>query len=188
MRLPAALFLAALALAGCGRASQGDAVRKQEEARAAEVAKATGWDRAFQPDVAVGAANQFGFRPSAYTAAKQGFASVGGPVTIANSYAKKPSTIAFAATGGAADKVDSIAFDLAINDADSAELARTRMADLVRDYLFQSKIDAKPIHAAIEKGAPAKGTLAGAGYAIDTTPQHLTVTFTRTGANAPANS
>lgn len=188
IRAAATLSLAALALAGCGRASQGEAVQKQEQARAAEVAKASGWDRAFRPDVALAAANQFGFRPSPYAAAANGFASTGGPVTIANSFAKAPNRISFAARGAAADKLDRIAFALDLTDAESAGMARTRTADLVRDYLFQSKIDAKPIHAAIEAGTPARGTLAGAGYAIDATPKQLIVTFTRTGASAPANS
>ncbi|WP_448663330.1 hypothetical protein ACG3SL_01255 [Sphingomonas sp. CJ20] len=188
MRAAAVLFPAALALAGCGGAPEGAALQKQEQARAADLGAVSGWARAFQPDVAVSAANQFGFRAAPYAPAKQGFVSIGGPVTIANSFAPKPNQVAFAARGAAADKVDSIAFTLLIDDAKSADQARTRTADLVRDYLFQSKIDAKPIHAAIETGAPVKGDLAGTSYAIESDARHLTVTFTRTGATPPANS
>jgi hypothetical protein len=111
---------------------------------------------------------------------------------ISSSFAKQPNRVAFKASGAAADKVDQIAFDLAITDAKGAADARTRLADLVRDYLFQSKIDAKPVHAAIVEGEQAKGDLAGTPWQIVKTPkdgaEHLTVTFTRTGASAPANS
>lgn len=191
MRTAAALMLAALALAGCGGASGGDkgqALQKQEAARAAELGKISGWERAFQPDVAIGAANQFGFHAPAFAAAGTGFASKGGPVMIANSAAKKPNAVSFAATGKAADKVDTIAFDTTLGNGKADGDALTRTADLVRDYLFQSKIDAKPIHDKIAKGEADKGQLAGIDYAIEKAADRLTVTFHRTGASAPANS
>jgi hypothetical protein len=195
MRAGAALLLASLALAGCSGApaDQGTALQKQERTRAADVAKVNGWDRAFQPDVAVGAARQFGFNPKPYAGMPQAsidYRSTGGPVVIANTAAKTPNTVSFTATGSSAEKVDKIAFDLLLTGTDADALQRT--ADLVRDYLFQSKIDAEPVRAAIIKGEQAKGDLAGTPWQIVRTPksgvEHLTVTFTRTGASAPANS
>jgi hypothetical protein len=190
MRLGAALLLASLALAGCGGApaNEGAALQKQEQARAKELGQVRGWERAFQPDAAIGAANQFGFHAPAYGAAKSGFASVGTPVMVTDTATKKPNSVAFEATGKATDRVDALAFRLALSDANSAELARTRFADIVRDFLFQSKIDAKPIHAKIANGEPGKGQLAGVDYAIEKADDRLTVTFHRTGASAPANS
>jgi hypothetical protein len=184
----AAVLLACMALAGCGGVKTGEVRQKEERARAAQVAKLSGWNRAFQPDVAIGAANQFGFRATPFAPAQGGFASIGGPVTIANSYARKPNAIAFEARGAKADRVDSIRFRLAITDAQGTPDALKRTADLVRDYLFQSKIDAKPIHDAIAKGTAGKGQLAGVDYAIEKAADRLTVTFHRTGASAPANS
>jgi hypothetical protein len=188
IRSAALLLATGIALAGCGERVTGEQRQQQEQVRAAQLGKLSGWVRAFQPDVAVGAANQFGFHAPAYAAADGGFASKGGPVTIANSFAKRPNAIAFAATGKAADKVDTIAFDLALTDKAGEKDALTRTATLVRDYLFQSKIDAKPIHDAIASGAPGQGQLAGADYAIERADGHLVVTFSRTGASAPANS
>jgi hypothetical protein len=191
----AAFLLVPLALAGCGGASSdGVALQKQEQTRAADLAKVDGWDRAFQPDVAVGAAKQFGFNPKPYAGMPEAsieFRSIGGPIVIANSAAKTPNTVSFAATG-AAEKVDKIAFDLSLIGGDGDGDALQRTADMVRDYLFQSKIDAEPVRAAILKGEQAKGELAGTPWQIVKTPkggvEHLTVTFTRTGASAPANS
>ncbi|UZK65927.1 hypothetical protein [Sphingomonas sp. M1-B02] len=188
MRLPAALLLAVALTAGCKPAPSGPTLQAKEAARAGEVAKLTGWDRAFTPDAALGAANQFGFRPTPYAAAEGAYRSSGGPVMISSSGSAKPNRIAFAASGKAADKIDTIAFDLSITDAPGAGDAQARMADLVRDFLFQSKIDAKPIHDAIAEGKSAKGALSGTPYAIEKTADQLLVTFTRTGASAPANS
>ena len=190
MRRGAALLLASLALAGCGGApsKDGAALQKQEQARASELAKVNGWSRAFQPDVAIAAANQFGFHAPAYGPAKQDFASIGTPVIVSDSAARKPNSAGFAATGNAVDRVDLMKFDLGLTDANSAELAHTRFADIVRDFLFQSKIDAKPIHDKIAKGEAAKGQLDGIDFAIEKAADRLTVTFHRTGASAPANS
>jgi len=63
-----------------------------------------------------------------------------------------------------------------------------RFADIVQNFLFQSKIDAKPVHDKIAKGEAGKGQLAGIDYAIEKAADRLTVTFHRTGASAPANS
>jgi hypothetical protein len=189
MRAAAAFILVSLALAGCGGASSdGVALQKQEQTRAADLAKVNGWDRAFQPDVAVGAANQFGFHAPAYGPAENGFASVGTPVMVTDTAAKKPNSVAFDATGKAAERVDALRFQLALTDAPSAGLARTRFADIVRDFLFQSKIDAKSVHDKLAKGEAGKGQLAGIDYAIEKAADRLTVTFHRTGASAPANS
>ena len=190
MRAGAALLLASLALAGCGGApsNQGVALQKQEQNRAAELGQVRGWERAFQPDVAIGAANQFGFHAPVYGPAKDGFVSIGTPVTVTDTAAKKPNSVGFAAKGKTAERVDILAFDLAQTDAASAELARKRFADIVRDFLFQSKIDAKPIHDKIAKGEAGKGQLDGIDYAIEKADDRLTVTFHRTGASAPANS
>jgi len=190
MRAGAALFAASLALAGCGGApsKNGAALQKQEQARAADLARVDGWERAFQPDVAIGAANQFGFHAPAYGPAKDGFLSIGTPVTVTDTAAKKPNSVGFAAKGKAAERIDTLAFDLAQTDAASAALARKRFADIVRDFLFQSKIDARPIYDKITSGEAAKGQLAGIDYAIEKADDRLTVTFHRTGASAPANS
>ncbi|ATY32438.1 hypothetical protein [Sphingomonas psychrotolerans] len=185
----AALLLAPLALAGCGGApsQDGAALQKHEQARAADLAKVTGWARAFQPDVAVAGANQFGFHAPAYAAAKQGFISVGTPVMVTDTAAKKPNSVGFAAMGKTAERIDTLAFDLMLTDAPSAGLAHKRFADIVRDFLFQSKIDSKPIHDKIAKGEAGKGQLDGIDYAIEKAADRLTVTFHRTGASAPAN-
>lgn len=186
----AALLLAPLALAGCGGtpAQDGAALQKQEQGRAGDLANTRGWERAFQPDVAIGAANQFGFHAPAYGPARQGFASIGTPVMVTDTAAKKPNAVGFAATGKAAGRIDTFAFDLALTDAPSAELARKRFANIVRDFLFQSKIDAKPIYDKIARGEAGKGQLDGIDYAIEKAADRLTVTFHRTGASAPANS
>ncbi len=190
MRTGAALLIASLALAGCGGApsKNGAALQKHEQARATELGQVRGWERAFQPDIAIGAANQFGFHAPAYGPAKGGFVSIGTPVTVTDTAAKKPNSVGFAAKGKAAERIDILAFDLAQNDLASAELARKRFADIVRDFLFQSKIDARPIYDKIASGEAAKGQLAGIDYAIEKADDRLTVTFHRTGASAPANS
>jgi hypothetical protein len=185
MRIALTLLATAALVAGC---KPGPTVHEQEAKRATELQKVTGWNRAFTPDVAIGAANQFGFKAAPYAAAEGGFASKGGPVAIANSFADKPNAVAFAATGKAADAIDSIRFDLALTDPSGEKKALQRTADLVRDYLFQSRIDAKPVHEAIAKGEAAKGQLSGTPYTIEKAADRLTVTFTRIGANAPANS
>jgi hypothetical protein len=190
MRTGAVLLLASLALAGCGGApsNQGAVLQKQEQARAADLATVNGWERAFQPDVAVAAANQFGFHAPAYAAAKDGFLSIGTPVMVTDTAAKKPNSVGFSAKGKTAERIDTLAFDLAVTDAPSAKLAHTRFADIVQNFLFQSKIDAKPIHDKIAEGEAGKGQLAGVDYAIEKAADRLTVTFNRTGASAPANS
>jgi hypothetical protein len=184
------LLTTGLLLAGCSGAPVKQATIKEKEAARTEVlAKVTGWARMFTPDVATGAANQLGFHPTPYAAAKQGFASTGGPVTIANSFSKTPNQVSYRATGADAEQIDNIAFDLAETDAKSAGEARKRLATLVRDFLYQSKIDAAPLLPAIAEGVPARGDLTGTRYSIDKSPDgHLTVAFTRTGAQSPANS
>ncbi len=193
MRAPAPFLLATLALAGCNAAPKGPSVHEQEAARATQVDRLKGWDRMFQPDVAHGAANQLGLHPTDYAAAAGGFESKGGPVTISNSFARAPNQVAYTASGKAAGTIDAFAFDLTLSDPEVDAKARERFANLVRDFVFQSKIDAKPIMAAMTTGTPAKGDLAGAPYEIARAADargvdHLTVTFTRTGASAPANS
>lgn len=187
----AALLLAGLGLlAGCNATNgNGDSLRKKEETRAAEVAKLSGWDRLYgAPDATVSGVNQFGFKAPAYAPAKDGgFASESLPVTIANSFAKATNQVRFAATGATATQIDQVRFTLDLPDAEHAGIARQRTADLIRDFLFQSKIDAKPIHDQIAAGTPGKGALAGGAYEIAGDAKQLTVTFTRTGASAPAN-
>jgi hypothetical protein len=182
-------------LAGCNAQPSGQALQKQEATRAAQVAKLSGWDRAFTPDVAVGAANQLGFKAPAFAATGAEYRTAGGPVTIGSSFGKTPSRVAFKAKGAAADKIDAMAFDLttAAADAKGAALARERFAEMVKIFLFQSKIDASPIAAKLSNGEAGSGSLAGAPYQILATPagkdgmSHLTVTFTRTGASASGN-
>ena len=190
MHRVAAFSLVALALAACKPAvDEGRERQKQEQVRASEVKQLRGWERAFQPDVAVGAANQFGFRAPAYAAAAGSFASVGATNPITDAPAgKKPNTVGFEAKGAAADRVDTIAFRLDLADAPRGEPARKRFAAIVRDYLFQSKIDAAALHDKLTNGEAAKGQLDGIDYRIDSAPTGATVTFYRTGASAPANS
>jgi outer membrane murein-binding lipoprotein Lpp len=192
MRGAGALMLAALALAGCGSGEKGETRQQQEQARASQVETLSGWERAFTPDLAVQAANQFGFRAKPYAAAQDQYRTEGGPIALSDPSAKQPNQARFAGTGAAANQVDTLSFDLSLGDTANAANARTRFADLIRDYLFQSKIDGGPIHAAIAKGEQAAGDLAGIRYAIAAAPkdgaQHLSVTFHRTGASAPANS
>ncbi|MBB5710337.1 hypothetical protein [Sphingomonas xinjiangensis] len=193
MRAGLILSVTAVALAGCGNGERGETRQQQEQARATQVKTVTGWQRAFTPDLAVSAANQFGFHAQPYAAAAQGqFRTQGGPIALSDPSAKQPNQARFAGTGSAADRIDMLSFDLTLADATHAAVARTRFADLVRDYLFQSKIDGGPIHAAIAKEQPSEGDLAGIQYKITSTPQngakHLSVTFHRIGASAPANS
>src|SRR3954468_22439403 len=112
MRAAAAPVLAALALAGCGGAPEGAALQKQEQARAAELAKLKGWDRMFQPDAAMAAANQFGFRVIRYATAPQGYRAVGGPVMISSSPAGVTNQVSFLGSGATEQRMDAIAFDL----------------------------------------------------------------------------
>ena len=194
MRAGLLLALASVVLAGCGdRAEHGETRQQQEQARASQVKTLSGWKRAFTPDLAVQAANQFGFRAKPYAQVGQGqYQSQGGPIALSDPGAKQPNETRFAGKGAAAGQVDTLSFDLSLADAANAATARTRFADLVRDYLFQSKIDGGPIHAAIAKGEQGSGDLAGIRYEIASQPQngakHLSVTFHRTGATAPANS
>jgi len=181
---------AALLLAGCSAAPVANDSATGNVTVA--TADASGWDRAFRPDVAVDAANQFGFRASPYQVAGTEYRTQGGPVMLSNSFDKKPNQIAFKGYGVTADRLDAMSFDLTINDVDNAVKVRKHFANIVRDVLFQSKIDASAVHDAIAKGEAAKGDLAGTYYQVIKTPkqgaEHLTVTFNRTGASAPANS
>ncbi len=181
----ALLVGACLLAAGCKPATSEPSVHEQEAARAKQIEDLKGWSRAFDaPDAAVGAANQFGFRPTAYAAAGKGFESRGGPVLIASG--DKASQVSFAATGAIADKVDRIEFALALGDEDAGMHARRRFEKMIADYLFQFRIeDEEKVLSAITRSKDAQGTIAGAPTAIDATPRTITVTFTRP-AEAPA--
>jgi hypothetical protein len=191
MRFAAALLLPVVLLAGaCNGTSAQPTIKEKEEARAAELAKLNGWDKLFgAPDAAVGAANQFGFRPTPYAAVDNVYRSTGGPVMIAGSMATEPSRVSFAAEGPAATKVSTIRFGLSVGSEKFGPDARKRFADTIRDYLFQAGIEADALLPAIRQGVPAKGNLTGTPYSIDTSKADgkdvLTVTFTRTGAAAP---
>ncbi|MCW3836530.1 hypothetical protein ACFQ1E_10095 [Sphingomonas canadensis] len=188
MRIAAALLLGTLA-AGCNAPAPQQTVQQNDAARAEELKDVNGWDRVFgAPDAAIGGANQFGFRPTPYAAEGTGFASKGGPVMVAGSMSKTPNTASFAARGAAAGKIDTILFSLSIGDQKTAKDARKRFAAIVRDYLFQSKIEADALMPALEQGVAARGDLTGTPYAIDADKDRVAITFTRNGAEAPANS
>jgi hypothetical protein len=196
MRLAAILLLGtSLLAAGCKPAPAEKSIREKEAERSAEVARITGWDKFWKaPDAAVGAANQFGFRATPYAASGHVGRSTGGPVMLAGSTAAKPNQASFAAEGPSATQVDTIRFDLALTDDASATDARKRFAALVRDYLFQAKIDGATLLPALEQGTPARGNLAGTPYSIEKSDSaggsagHLSVTFNRSGADAPEPS
>lgn len=189
----AALLPLVLALAACGGES-GESLQAKEKARAEELAKLQGWDRAFHPDAVIAAANQFGFRLISYSAVPGGYRAVGEPANVSTSPDGVTNQAMFTATGATKEKVDALSFELVLQHPGTAADARKRFADLVRDFLFQSRIDAKPIHDAIAAGEEGTGMIQGTPYTIATTPadangvSRLTVTFNRTGASAPANS
>jgi hypothetical protein len=196
MRAAPALLTLGL-LAACS--PSGQAVQKQETARAAELDKLKGWDRAFEPDAAIAAANQFGYRNDAYAAAKAGpgFVSTGTSPMIAGSTAASPNQTNFVASGAAADKIDRMAFTLSITDPQTADHAKKRFTDIVNGFLFQFKLDAKKdVSAFLADEKPLDATYQGATFSAAATPtpggakdtRRLTVTFTRTGASAPVNS
>jgi len=196
MRAAPALLVLGL-LAACS--PSGQSVQKQEATRAAELDKLKGWDRAFEPDAAVAAANQFGYHNAPYAAAKTGtgFASTGTSPMISGSAAASPSQTNFLASGAAADKIDRLAFTLSLTDPQTAEHAKKRFADIVDGFLFQFKLDAKKdVTAFLADEKPLDATYQGATFSAVAIPtpggakdtRRLTVTFTRTGANAPANS
>jgi hypothetical protein len=201
MRIAAPILLTACLLAtGCTPAPSGPtpaqqkSIKDRETSRQAEVDSLKGWNRLFgAPDAAIGAANQFGFRPTPYASTGDSWQSTGGPVMIAGSEAEKPNTVSFAAEGPDAATVDTIRFDLATNDPQSAPDARKRMATMVRDYLFRAGIKADAMMPAIEQGKPARGSLGATPYSIemlhafDGSSEHLVVTFVRSGASALTN-
>jgi hypothetical protein len=196
MRFAAPLLLTACLLAaGCNRTPAQQTIKQKEEARTAEVAKVNGWDKLWSaPDVAIGAANQFGFHAPAYAAAGHSWRSAGGPVMIAGSMSKTPNHVGFVAEGPDANQIDTLTFDLALTDTASAADARKRFAKLIRDFLFQAGIEADALVPAIEQGTPARGELAGTPYSIenlnsvDDSEDHLAVTFIRSGAQGPVTS
>jgi hypothetical protein len=196
MRFAVVLLLTAgLLAAGCTPAPAEKSIKEKEAARAAEVARLKGWDKLFAaPDATIGAANQFGFRATPYAASGHVWRSTGGPVMIAGSFAKQPNRVTFAAEGPSATQVDTIRFDLGVSDPKTAKDAGKRFAQIVRDFLFQAGIEGDALLPALEQGVPARGTLAGTPYTIELPPTveggegHQIVTFTRTGATAPANS
>ena len=132
MRAGLILALAGVVLAGCGdRGEHGETRQQQEQARASQVKTLSGWQRAFTPDLAVQAANQFGFRAKPYAQIGQGqYQSQGGPIALSDPSAKRPNEARFTGKGAAAGHIDTLSFDLSLGVASYAATARTRFADL----------------------------------------------------------
>ena len=208
MRLAAPLLLivAAAPLAGCGRAQ--DPNLNEEQAAAAdqrapnpEKVMAERWAQIFaNPKAVVAAANDFppfkidGFKPE-----KNGFAARGEA-----SYPEKPGAVTikalFDATGATADKVDSIRYTFDVThkgqvDQAAAEIYRYPIR-LVNGFLGRFQVGpGDVINSALRRRESAKADLHGTSIVVDAQPikggdakdRHITVTFTRTGASAPAN-
>lgn len=207
MRLAHSLLLivAAAPLAGCGAAhdpslNEQQAAAAQNRAPNREKVMADRWAQLFtNPAAVVAAANDFGFKADGYKASGKGYAATG-KVT----WPEKPNGIAvesvFEATGPKADAIETIRFTLDVkHDAKPDERARDSYGYVRRLVLgFLSRFEVGPgdtINGALQRRESAKDVQHGVSIVVDANPisggnakdRHITVTFTRVGASAPAN-
>lgn len=201
---PLLLIVAAAPLAGCGHA-QDPALNEQQAAAAAQRAPdadkvlAERWASMFtHPAAVVEAANVF-YKASDYKAAGAGYVTTG---TV--SLPEKPNGIAvtsnFEATGPAADKVETIRFTFDVKHAAKLDKfsrdSYRYVPRIVNGFLARFEVGpGDTINAALTRRESARDTLHGVSAVVDAQPikggdakdRHITVTFTRTGASAPAN-
>jgi len=203
-RSAAALLLASsLLLAGCGVLPGGkkeQSITEKDTARAVEVAKLDGWNKLFDaPDRTIPIVNQFGYRAPDYkaTGGMPAFATTGIDSTISDSLAKAPNKTGFEASGASAKQLDTLRFSLAITDPEAAGVAKKRFGDILTQFLTQFKLGADDeVKAFVTEEAPASKNFGGATMTAEKQAiegaaegsRRLIVTFTRTGASAPANS
>jgi hypothetical protein len=207
MRVAAALVLIAApaALAGCGTArdpamNEQQAAAAQQRAPDPEKVMSERWAQIFaHPAAVVAAANDFDFAIPGYKTEGKGFAARG-----AASWPKEPGAVAvkaqFAATGPSAETIDTISFAFDVThkgkvDRRAAELYRYPVR-VVNGFLGRFEVGPGDIvNGAIRRRESAKTELHGVSAVVDAQPikggdakdRHMTVTFTRTGASAPAN-
>ncbi|WP_343752351.1 hypothetical protein [Sphingomonas japonica] len=166
---------------------------ENEADRAAAVADLKGWDRLFGvPEEAVGHANQFGFRAGDYAQDGSSWLTTGSPVTVSQSDATMPNTATFEGAGISANALDRIVFTLAITDPANADTAKTRFADIVRQFLSQYAIKDGGALDAIAAEESADGVIDAVPVSIAVAPgdgenRTITVTFTRPAASTPGN-
>ncbi|NYT42744.1 hypothetical protein HZY97_18360 [Sphingomonas sp. R-74633] len=204
--LPLLLVVAAAPLAGCGRAH--DATLNEEQAAAAdqrapdpEKVMADRWAQLFDhPAAVVAAANDFPpFKIDGYKAEKNGFAARG-----TATYPEKPGAVtikaSFDATGATADKVETVRYTFDVLHKGSVDRAAAEIyrypIRLVNGFLGRFQVGPGDIiNSALRRRESAKAELHGTAIVVDAQPiaggdakdRHITVTFTRTGASAPAN-
>jgi len=203
-RSAAALLLASsLLVAGCGvlpGSKKEQSITEKDAARAAELAKLEGWSKLFDaPDRTIPIANQFGYHAPEYkaTGGTPAFASTGTDAKISNSFAKAPNTTGFAASGASANQLDTLRFSLSITDPEAAGVAKKRFRDILTQFLAQFKLDlGDDVKTFVTQEVPASKNFGGATMTAEKQAiegaadgsRRLIVTFTRTGASAPANS
>lgn len=203
--LPLLLIVAAAPLAGCGHAqdpshNEQQAAAAQNRAPDPDTVMAERWAQMFaKPGAVVAAARDMSFKTDGYKAAGKGYAATGA-VTLP----EVPNGIAvesqFEATGPAADKIDTIRFTFDVKHAAKLE-QKSRdsyryVPRLVNGFLARFEVGpGDAINGALSRLESATAELHGISAVVDAQPikggdakdRHITVTFTRTGASAPAN-
>jgi hypothetical protein len=202
---PLLLIVAAAPLAGCGHAqdpshNEQQAAAVQQRAPDADKVMAERWAAMFaKPDAVIAAAKDMGLKVDGYAASGKTYAATGKAVLP-----EKPNGIVvdagFEATGPAADRVETIRFTFDVKH--EAKLDRTArdsyryVPRIVNGFLARFEVGpGDTINAGLTRRESAKDTLHGVDAVVDAQPikggdakdRHITVTFTRTGASAPAN-
>ncbi|MDQ0247999.1 hypothetical protein J2W22_000046 [Sphingomonas kyeonggiensis] len=203
--VPLLLIVAAAPLAGCGAAhdpslNEQQAAAAQNRAPDRDKVMADRWGQIFSnPAAVVAAANDFGFKVEGYKAAGKGFAATG-KVT----WPEEPNGIAvesaFEATGAKADTIETIRFTFDVKHEEKLDgRARDSYGYVRRIVLgFLARFEVGPgdtINGALQRRESAKDVQHGVSIIVDANPigggnakdRHITVTFTRVGASAPAN-
>lgn len=201
MRRAAFLVLAlGTALSACGMSGgeQEATVHEREAARANEIAAMDAWDRIFDaPDQTIGFVNQYGYRAAPYGPAEDGsgFAATGAEIPISDTFAAKPNSTTFRASGSTADAIETLVFTLTITDLDDAATAKKRFGDILVGFFSQYGIDLEAeIRQGVTEEASAATEAPGAALQFDKQEiagaaegsRRLIVTITRTGGTAPA--
>jgi hypothetical protein len=202
--LPLLLIVAAAPLAGCG-AAHDPSLNEQQAAAAAQRAPdadkviAERWAQMFaNPNGVVAAANELGYKVE--VVASKGFSAKGG-MTLPEKPKAVTVNAGFDAAGATPERIDSITFSFDARhegtlDRKSAEAYRYP-AQLVKGFLGRFELGpGDAVNAAINRREALSVTLPGVLARIDTKPiaagadnndRPFIVTFTRTGASAPAN-
>lgn len=204
---PLLLIAAPAALAGCGGAHD-KATMNEEQAAAAEnrapdreKTMRDRWAQIFaNPGAVVAVANDIPpLKVSPYKAEGKGFAATG-EVTLP----EKPSAVTvkarFTASGTSADRIDTITYVFDVThqgkpDRHAADAYRYPVR-LVNGFLQRFQVGpGDTINGALQRRESARDELHGVPIVVDARPiqggdardRHITVTFTRVGASAPAN-